>query len=574
MIYTIYMMDEPVVSDSPTGDSSFFGESVVPGDVVSDSSADGKGGRGVAWERGGRVSLWRSGRAVWVLALVGMLGLVVGYVLGAVVLSPEQAAGPAPVEGLITAKVEARQITATVVARADVQFADRVAVSPPVPEGAVAAVVTGQVPVVGSLVGAGDVVLEVSGRPVFVLQGAFPSYRSLGAGMSGVDVTELRAALNGLGLGAGPESVSYDAALAGAVRALYERAGYPASDGGDTAAQQVRAAQDAVTDTSSGVTQATSGVAQAQKLAAQARNNVVAAQSDYDAAVAAQQSGGGASTEPGADTALTVQQAKSALDQARGAVDQADLGVGQANDSLAAAQRGLARAQEALADAQRAAWATVPVGAVVFVPDLPRRVDEVNVTVGDDLASLAAQTGSTAPVAPVVLSSAQITVTAQVEMDQAALLAVGGPADLAVPGGGVVSGRIGSICDLTSAAGQTSRCAVGITLPDPGAAGVSDLVGNVQVTMVVGTSSPDSLIVPVAAVSADTAGNARVTVVDGQLQPGVAARDQKTTVVQVETGLSAEGMVEITRATPSISAGDLVVIGQGTIQASSTPTPR
>jgi len=174
----------------------------------------------------------------------------------------------------------------------------------------------------------------------------------------------------------------------------------------------------------------------------------------------------------------------------------------------------------------------------------------------------------------VVLSGAQITVTAQVDMSQATLLVVGGPAELAVPGGGVVTGQIASICDVTGAVSQTSRCPVGITVTDMGAAGMSDLVGNVQVTMVVGTSSPDSLIVPVAAVSADTAGNARITVVDGQLEPGVAARDQKTTVVQVETGLSAEGMVEIVHATPAIAAGDLVVIGQGASQASATPTPR
>jgi len=546
---------------------------VVSDNVVPDSSADRRERRqGESREHGGRVSLWWSGRAVWVLAMVGALGLILGYVLGAVVLSPKQAAAPTPVEGLITAKVEARQITATVVSRADVQFADRVPVSPPVPEGAVAAVVTGQVPAVGSQVNAGDVVLEVSGRPVFVLPGAFPSYRSLGAGMSGADVTELRAALNGLALNAGPESASYDAALASAVRALYKRAGYPAPDGGDTATQQVRTAEDGVTDASTGVTQATNGVTQAQKTAARARDTQAAAQSDYDAAVAVQQSGGTSATPGG--TVATVQQAKSALDQARDAVDQADLGVGQANDSLAAAQRGLTRAQEALADAQRAAWATVPVGAVVFVQDLPRRVDEVNVAVGDDLASLPTQTGSTTPVAPVVLSGAQITVTAQVEMNQATLLAVGGPANLTVPGGGVITGQIASICDLTGVVSQTSRCPVGITLTDLGALSMSNLVGNVQVTMVVGMSSPGSLIVPVAAVSADTAGNARITIVDGTLEPGVAARDQKTTIVQVETGLSAEGMVEITHATPAISAGDLVVIGQGASQVSTTPTPR
>jgi hypothetical protein len=528
-----------------------------------------------------------------VLAAVGVLGLVVGYVLGGVVLSPKQASAPTAVEGLITAKVEARQITATVVGRADVAFADRVSVSPPIPDGSVSAVVTGQLPTVGAEVSAGNVVLEVSGRPVFVLRGAFPSYRSLGAGSSGADVNQLRAALNELGLNAGGESASYDAALASAVRALYERSGYAATDGGDAAAQGVRTAHDGVTDASTGVTQATSTLGQAQKALTRAKADQAEAQRDYDAALAGRIAG--QAPPDAAGGGVTPDQAKQTLDQATIAVEQAQLGVQQAKDSVDSAQRGSTRAQEALTDAERAAWATVPVGAVVFVPDLPRRIDEVNVHVGQDLASLVSagagqggpgQGGSSTPTAPIVLSGAQITVNAQIEMDQAKLLVVGGPAQLSVPGGEAIPGTIASMCDLAGsgqgnasggnggAGAVSSRCAVGITLVDPGSAGTANLVGNVQVTMTVGTSSTDSLIVPVAAVSADTAGHARVTLVEGRLETGLAARDQKTAVVDVETGLSAEGMVEITSATPAIKAGDLVVIGQGASQTSSDPTPR
>ncbi len=569
---------------------------VLPGDKASEVSAAAEEGAAAAPRRPqGRGSLWRSGRAVWVLAGVAVLGLVIGYLVGTLVVSPDQAAAPTPVEGLITAKVEARQITATVVGRADVAYTDRIDVVPTAPEGAVAAVVTGQVPEVGAQVEAGKVILEVSGRPVFVLPGAFPSYRSLGAGSSGTDVTELRAALTGLGLDAGPESDAYDASLAQAVRALYERAGYSAADGGDAAAQSVRAAQDSVTDASTGAAQASSGVDQAEKALSRAQADQTRARSDYDQALADQRSAGaaprgsasssagGSSTGDASAAAATVDQAKAALEQAGDAVDQAQLGLQQAKDSLAAAQRGVTRAQAALTDAQRAAWATVPVGSVVFVPDLPRRVDEVNVAVGDDLADLVGeamgQMGSGSPPAPIVLSGAQVAVTAQVGMAEAGLLTVGGPAELTLPGGGTVQGQIDSICDLTGASGQagadqTARCAVGVTLTDLGGASVADLVGNLQVTMTVGTSSPDSLLVPVAAVSADTAGRARITVVDGQLVPGVAARDQKTTVVQVETGVSAEGMVEITSATPPIAAGDLVVIGQGASQPTAAETPR
>ncbi|MDR2931156.1 MAG: hypothetical protein LBV06_09680 [Propionibacteriaceae bacterium] len=532
-----------------------------------------------------RVSLWRSGRAVWVLAGVGVLGLIIGYVLGGVVLSPQRAASPPPTEGLITAKVEARQITARVVGRADVAFTDRVSVTPPTPEDAVAAVVTGQVPTVGSQVNAGDVVLEVSGRPVFVLRGDFPSYRSLSAGSSGADVTELRAALNDLGLDAGPASASYDAALAEAVRALYGRAGYSAPDGGELATLKVRSAEDGVSDAATTLKRAKEDVVRAEKALDAAKADQATAQRNHDTPAGANQ---GAATDPGSAD----QRLGDDLRQAGDMVEHSESALQQAKDAVELARRGQTRAEQTLTDAQRDAWAIMPVGAVVFVPDLPRRVDEVHVGVGDDLAKLAnrSETSQAAAPAPLVLSGAQIAITAQVGMDEAGLLRVDGPAMLTIPGGGTIHGVITSICDeagTASTPGKTTgrdgaaaapqRCAVAVTLGDLGGLAAADLVGNQQVTMDVGTSSTESLLVPVAAVSADTAGHARITVVSGGLEPGVAARDQKTTVVDVETGLSAEGMVEITRATPPITAGDLVVIGQGASQTNPTDptsTPR
>lgn len=61
------------------------------------------------------------------------------------------------------------------------------------------AVVTIAPPPVGGEVVEGDVVVEVSGRPVFVLEGTAPMYRSLRPGMSGADVVQLQVALARLG---------------------------------------------------------------------------------------------------------------------------------------------------------------------------------------------------------------------------------------------------------------------------------------------------------------------------------------------------------------------------------------
>jgi peptidoglycan hydrolase-like protein with peptidoglycan-binding domain len=78
-------------------------------------------------------------------------------------------------------------------------------------------------PRAGSSIGEGEVLLTISGRPVFLLRGAQPSYRDLGPGMSGQDVKQLESALEHSGLDAGPIDGLYDEETADAVQTLYLR---------------------------------------------------------------------------------------------------------------------------------------------------------------------------------------------------------------------------------------------------------------------------------------------------------------------------------------------------------------
>jgi hypothetical protein len=73
------------------------------------------------------------------------------------------------------------------------------------------------------------VLLEVSGRPVFVLTGKVPMYRTLTRGSSGDDVDQLRSALRRLrpGSGLAATGVIKDSVL-DAVRAWYTARGYQA----------------------------------------------------------------------------------------------------------------------------------------------------------------------------------------------------------------------------------------------------------------------------------------------------------------------------------------------------------
>jgi peptidoglycan hydrolase-like protein with peptidoglycan-binding domain len=78
-------------------------------------------------------------------------------------------------------------------------------------------------PRAGSSIGEGEVLLTISGRPVFLLEGAQPSFRDLGPGMWGQDVKQLENALKRSGLDPGLVDGSFDAETAGAVEALYRR---------------------------------------------------------------------------------------------------------------------------------------------------------------------------------------------------------------------------------------------------------------------------------------------------------------------------------------------------------------
>jgi hypothetical protein len=69
--------------------------------------------------------------------------------------------------------------------------------------------------------------MTISGRPVFLVRGDQPSYRDLGPAIRGRDVAQLEQALVRLGLDPGPVDDWYDLTTARAVRALYERSGFP-----------------------------------------------------------------------------------------------------------------------------------------------------------------------------------------------------------------------------------------------------------------------------------------------------------------------------------------------------------
>lgn len=180
-----------------------------------------------------------------IMAAAVLLSSLATWVAAAQIRSPaEVAARTAPPDPtLILVPVEEQVLSTRVVTRGTANFGSprRILLAPsPLKTGA--QIVT-SLPGVGARVAAGDVLAEVSGRPVFVLEGSVPSYRDLGPGMSGPDVAQLEKALRGLGLDAGAVDGTFDSATAEAVGRLYGRRGHDPLLAGEATLAEARPAE-------------------------------------------------------------------------------------------------------------------------------------------------------------------------------------------------------------------------------------------------------------------------------------------------------------------------------------------
>jgi len=161
---------------------------------------------------------------------------VAGWWVGLSVKSPADAAAEhqPPPPSLITVPVQKKALTSTSVAQGSVVYTGESTVNLTGLVGATGATqLVTKAPVAGTTLNPGDVLMEVSGRPVFVLAGPVPMYRTLELTAKGDDVKQLQAGLTALRPGVRLASGLFDAPTATAVKAWYERAGYQVAPGDD-----------------------------------------------------------------------------------------------------------------------------------------------------------------------------------------------------------------------------------------------------------------------------------------------------------------------------------------------------
>ncbi len=165
--------------------------------------------------------------AILVVAVVVVAALA-GWLAGHFIQSPAEAAArrSAPPASPILVPAEERLLSTDIVTRGTARFGSaQVLTLVPSELKSGRQIVTG-LPEDGTELAEGDVVLTVSGRPVFLLEGGEPSYRDLGPGIVGEDVRQLERALKRLGFDPGPADGVYDAGTEAAVAELYGAASY------------------------------------------------------------------------------------------------------------------------------------------------------------------------------------------------------------------------------------------------------------------------------------------------------------------------------------------------------------
>lgn len=489
-----------------------------------------------------RVSGWgrvlRGNRTLWIVALVAIVCLVAGLAIGRFLMSDASSAD-APEPGLVTAPVDFGPLSNDVTLRADVGYADAVEVKLDTSAFAGAAVVTGQVPEVGATFKPLSIALEVVGRPVIVLPGDLPSYRSLRYGVSGPDVLQLKQALSSVGIEAGDvKSNVFDDATAEAVGQLYAQAGYPVPASEEGSAENVRAAEEGVRAAKAGVTDAESALREAGA----GPSAVESYQADVNVAAAERALADAKATGGDAQQAQwDLQTAQLERDQLRKAKD-----TSAQQSILDSARAQVTSANEALEDARHAVLPYLPASEVLYLTELPRRVDVVNVERGSVLEGSA-----------MTVSGATIRLTGTAAEADAGLLEVGAEATFDLPDG---TAHRAVIAELEPGKETNSRWEV-LLDPDPlTAEQVTQLQGsNVRIKIAVGATEGDVLSVPLAALTAGPGGDSRVEVVESDPREG---EEAETRLVVVETGLAAKGAVEVIPVDGELEENDLVVVGR------------
>jgi len=470
-----------------------------------------------------------------------------GFVAAQRISSPADEAADAkpPAAGPVTAPLERRALHSQITARGDAVFDDAIDLRVDTTRLVGTAIMTSDPPEVGATINEGDVVFEISGRPVIVLSGDLPTYRDITPGSRGPDVAQLELGLQRLGIDTGAVDDTFDAATSAGLAALYQTIGFDPPVASTAAVQRMTAAQSAADAARQGLVDAYVALGTAMKGPTDSERLTLdsAVKTAQRALTLAQQG-----ADPAAIAAASEQLQIARAQRTEGL---APPDVSAQQTQITTAQATLDAAEAELDDSTFAAGVPAPAAEIVFIPNLPRRVDADKILRGHVIdGPVMTVSGSTVVVIATVSSVDRPLVSVGMPVD----VAGGTAADGAGEGkGGGIAGTIAAI-DVVTTGSNPGSATVTITLDDPTTAQLEAIRGlNVQVTIPIASTSGEVLCAPLAAVSAGPGGESRVDVV---------AADGTERLVTVTVGLVAQGFAEIEASGDSLRPGDLVVVGR------------
>lgn len=483
---------------------------------------------------------------------VATLSSAAGWIASTRIQSPADAAlrTAAPTPSLILAPVELRVLNANVVTRGTARY--------DLPQTLALAAsglkanhsVIAQLPKPGSQLNEGSVALSASGRPVWVFAGQTPAYRDLGPGQSGDDVLQLEQALKRLGFLKTKADRHFDLNTSAALRRCYSAQGWQALGPTVAQTQQLQTFEQQLGEAQKQLLQAANDLENAklavQSASANALLELQAAELEVKEQSAAFYRIKLDPRQP--KTALETANAK--LDLARAKLDKAQLDTEVAEQSaqdrvkleslkLQLAEQNHSKLSAQIDSLKSRLGAQLPLDEVLFIPSLPVRVQELMVKIGDP---------ASGPILSV--TNNQIVIDASLSLSAAALVKPGMPVTfderaLGIKGQGQVS-----LVDHNP--GSRGLDAYHVYMQVSVAQPLANLAGaSLRLRIPVQSSVGEVLVVPVSALSLGADGQSRVQRHDAS----------GSHYVTVETGLSANGYVEIRALNGELQEHDEVVIG-------------
>jgi hypothetical protein len=413
--------------------------------------------------------------------------------------------------------------------------------------GANGALVT-KLPEAGQMIAAGQVIMEVEGAPVFLLQGELPLWREIQPGVTGLDVQSLRDSLAAIGISAG-SGQTYDATLSAAIATLYTNNGYSAPvaleedkaaqekalEALDTAKDNLTAAQETLTRAQDALTKLQNQKpSESDRLAAQGA--VDQAREAYNNQTCVTDEG---LARPCTDDEKAV--LKNNLDVAVARYNELvnpTIDTTDAQASVDQAQKGVTQAQKAVTDAQEAYDETLQnaVGPknILIVPEAKIRVNEVKATVGEAISGP-------------VLTWTKTVLYGQGDLTDAQqrMLTTGTQARLLWSDGTELTGNVAEITDASYDYMTGARTAARVRIDVADQAALAERGPSAVTISFIQEEAENTLVIPVTALVVPAEGGYAVEMADGHY-------------VRVEIGLIADAKVQV--FSDELHEGDKVVV--------------